>query len=671
MPGRLTIGLLLISLGIQEPAVAQQPWLPMLQGEFLLYQNESAELPMEVYEAYADLQYRPLELNSASADQLAASGLFTSFQIHNLIKFRERFGSLYSIYELVGITGFRLSQIQEIAPYLSVNQMTRMPGAKGNRHMVMINLGQSVPKKSGYHSLPETGGTRAYSGSPLKTDIRIKSELGRSLSLGLTYEKDAGEPFINGIKPQFISGYLQYRGDRHLKQVVLGNFKLHHGLGLVNGTGFIHSPESLMVNRQSMSRLRAYSSKSETGYERGVGCVLDLKIIDLLIWASYLQMDLSLRSLPENPENINWVKYFRTSGLHRTMGEQAGQNLAYRIHSGVQALYKAKNMDVGLMLGLEATGLTGRGTDSLRSISNSKPGNSFSLHGNWRKDHLHIFGELAVDRWKSAAIFLGATCHFSDFVQGRIFLHQYGVNYRGLKPSAYSSGSSIENEQGFALCLHVEPGRLITADFTGELFNYPGPRYTCLVPSMGYRYSIVLKNTRTANLSWKFLWLKKSWQTTPGDGKIGVRSIQNSEVDRIDLQIGSHQRITWQSRFILSLYSQGSTPVPGYAAVQQIKLPASKVLKCVVQFVLFHVEDWENRIYLYEPGFYYGFSFPSYYGSGQKSTVVLTFKPLIKLTIAGKIALTSYHDRKSIGSGNDLIQGNQKWEIGMQIRLNL
>jgi len=97
---------------------------------------------------------------------------------------------------------------------------------------------------------------------------------------------------------------------------------------------------------------------------------------------------------------------------------------------------------------------------------------------------------------------------------------------------------------------------------------------------------------------------------------------------------------------------------PAYAAVQQLSLGSSRHLKVTAQFVLYHVNEWENRIYLYEPGFYYSFNFPAYYGKGQKTTLLLSFKPLKRITVSTMLSGKVKGD-------------NRIWETGIQLRLYL
>jgi hypothetical protein len=103
--------------------------------------------------------------------------------------------------------------------------------------------------------------------------------------------------------------------------------------------------------------------------------------------------------------------------------------------------------------------------------------------------------------------------------------------------------------------------------------------------------------------------------------------------------------------------------------MQQLKFQASPRLQGNVQFVLFRVDDWDNRIYLHEPAFYYSFSFPCYYGRGQKSTLLLTWKNIRGITFSVKISGIRYYDRLDIGSGPDRVAGNRIWESALQLRL--
>jgi hypothetical protein len=296
-----------------------------------------------------------------------------------------------------------------------------------------------------------------------------------------------------------------------------------------------------------------------------------------------------------------------------------------------------------------------------------KPGaalhQSASIHGNWQWEKIQLFGEVSMGHKQSLALLLGTSCHFNDFVQGGLLIHSYAGDYQGSLPSSYASGSKIENEQGIAFHLHLEPGRLLVARLRAEWFHYPLPRYLTEVPSEGYRFDLTMNNPGSNQLQWRIRLVHKSWQTTPLTTATKLRPLQELRVSRLDCRLICKlmDELTWQSRFVVSAFSSQQESAPGYAAVQQLNIQITPHLKSTFQFVNFQVKDWNNRIYLYEPGLYYGFNFPAYYGRGHKTTALLSLVPKKGITLSAKVNATIYHDR-------GLIE-NRKWETAVQLRL--
>jgi hypothetical protein len=171
---------------------------------------------------------------------------------------------------------------------------------------------------------------------------------------------------------------------------------------------------------------------------------------------------------------------------------------------------------------------------------------------------------------------------------------------------------------------------------------------------------LTLENPGTKMIQWRARVVSKTWQTTPADETSKIRPLRDSRINRFDGQLiyNHSDKFRWLSRLVIGLYSRQQNSAPAYAAVQQVTLAIPQILKVTTQFVLFHVSDWENRIYLYEPGFYYSFNFPAYYGKGQKTTLLLTIKPVKGVSISAKIS----------GITN---RGKRKWETGIQLRLSL
>jgi len=630
--------------------LAQQDPLKTQDMEDLLYRNESAIIPEAQGPHYSE-DSPTLDLNSASEEDLETSGLFSTYQIHILLDYRKKYGPLYSIHELATLPGFRHKNFEKLESALSLNTVRNPKGYSPGQHMIMASVERKLPG----------GEAKAdYTGSLLKSTLRIRSQPWRKISMAMSYEKDAGEPVLYQNRPQFLSGYLAYKGDRFIKHVVLGNFKLNQGVGLVNGDGFLHRMGDFRVNQLSLSRIRPYSSLSESMFEQGMVFKTGLNQFQLLGWASYHKFSLSPKVITENPEANNWLEYKRSSGLFRTQSELEARELAYRIHSGLQLLFRHQGLSLGILYGCEWVGPSKKAMALLRKKPFPVPHPKASIHGNWYKRKLQVFGEFSLSEMQSLAFLLGTQYHFNDYVQGSLLIHHYGPGYQGSLPSSYASGSHIRNEQGMAFHLHMETGKYVTARLTGEVFRYPLPRYLTNVPSFGYRLDLSLQRPGNKMLQWRIRVVSKTWQTSPAAEKSKIRPLVDSRVNRLDAQLiyKHHDRFSWQSRLVISQFSQTQSSIPGYATLQQLSIVPLRKFKATAQFVLFQVKEWVNRIYLYEPGFYYSFSFPAYYGSGQKSTLLFTLKPANGVSLSIKIS----------GLIN---RGIRKWDTGIQLRLNL
>jgi len=638
--------LMFILTEITAPMAAQKVPVYLQDLEDLHYMDESAVIPEPVTGDDPESLTLSLDLNTATAEELEASGIFTSYQIYQLLNYRERFGPLYSIHELPALPGFNSSAVKRFESLVSFSQNT-LPVRKKVQHMVLFNMERSYPA---------SGSGSDFTGPLLKSSFRIKIRPRANLSMALSYEKDAGETFFYRRRPQFLSGHISIEGSGFMRQLVLGNFQLNQGLGLVNGAGFFHNGGDLRITGQSVSRIRASASLSENIQERGMACKMGTNKFRFLLWSSYQNIALSPSVINEHMETDRWLDFRRRSGLYRTTGELEGRDLAYRIHTGIQFIYRNRGLCLGALSGQEWVGPGKKARKHLESIPEVSLQQKMSLHGNWYREKIQVFGELAGNQNRSLAFLLGSSYQFNDFVRGSLLVHHYGKEYRGSLPSAYSSGSHIYNEQGLAFHLKMESGRAVLIDLGLELFRYPAPRYQAGVPSEACRLDISLQNSPDNMLQWRARVVSKSWQTTPANERLPHRPLLDSRVDRIDGQLiyRHEERFRWLSRLVVGYCTHNRKFSTAYAALQQFTY-RSESIRITAQLVLFQVSEWANRIYLYEPGFYYSFNFPVYYGSGHKTTLLLRLMPLRGLTVSALLSGTQNRGKFSWNSGIQLL----------------
>lgn len=82
----------------------------------------------------------------------------------------------------------------------------------------------------------------------------------------------------------------------------------------------------------------------------------------------------------------------------------------------------------------------------------------------------------------------------------------------------------------------------------------------------------------------------------------------------------------------------------------------------------FHADSYNSRIYVYEQGPLYTFSFPAYYGEGIRLALMVQYALSDKLTLTAKAGYTRYFDRKTIGSGLQEINQSAMSDLNLQAR---
>ena len=108
----------------------------------------------------------------------------------------------------------------------------------------------------------------------------------------------------------------------------------------------------------------------------------------------------------------------------------------------------------------------------------------------------------------------------------------------------------------------------------------------------------------------------------------------------------------------------------GWQATQScsVRLPFFP-LAASLQGTYFHTDDYDSRVYAYEKGLLYTFYTPSFYGRGFRFSAHLRYDVRDWLMVIAKFGQTIYQDRNEISSGNDLIRGNKKSDLQVQVRL--
>ena len=203
-----------------------------------------------LFDELTTLYQNPLNLNTASKEQLEGLLLLDEFQINSLLEHIENNGKLMTIYELQTVDGFDENAISKILSFVKVSRdidATRLSAEgilKAGKHVNIIRYQRIIEKQKGF-APPDTNndGTlkNHYIGSPNKIYTRYRFKYSNRISWGFTAEKDAGEEFFKGSQQKgfdFYSAHFYMRNIGRIKHLAIGDYHVQLGQGLTFLSGY-------------------------------------------------------------------------------------------------------------------------------------------------------------------------------------------------------------------------------------------------------------------------------------------------------------------------------------------------------------------------------------------------------------------------------------------------
>jgi hypothetical protein len=617
----------------------------------------------DLYESLFQLYQSPIDLNTATYEELSSLYVLSVIQIKNLLAHRAEYGDLLSIYELQVVAGFDLNLIQQLLPFVEVRQKfnPRTNIANATDHYLILRSSQTLEKSKGFIE-------NKYLGSPQQLYTRYRLSSPRDFQIGLVAEKDAGEK--NYL--DFYSFHLQLKNKGNLKNLVLGDYQVQFGQGLVLGSGFFlgKGSEAVTTIRRSNMGIRPYSSLLEGGYFRGAAATYQLKKIDLTAFYSYTKRDASIDET--DGEREEYFSSILTAGYHRTETEIARKNQLTEQNIGANVTFRFNNGYIGATLlhtQFDAV-LMHRprlyNKFEFTGTQNTVIGTNFSY--TWQ--NFNFFGEAARSRSGGVGLSGGWVAVLSKQVEWAMHLRYYDKNFHGFYGNALAEGSRNINEQGMYWGLKYSPAKNLNVSGFYDRFWFPWLRYLVDAPSRGFdyllraSYQLNKKALLYAQYHAEHKGKNLPDNTTPTD--VVVNTIRENILGNFDYTINRTFKI--QSKVQVNTFQyEGRAKSVGYAIMQDVE-GSIKKLYLKGRIAWFNTKDYDSRIYAFENTVLYAVSFPAYYGKGTRVYLIGRYALNQHLDLWLRYARTQLKNQDSIGTGNDAIEGNHKSDINLQVR---
>ena len=307
--------------------------------EYLMQSLEAEEVDLTTLfdQLYFYLE-NPINLNDATKEELIDLQLLNDFQIQALLYYQSKNKGFASVYELRTIDGFDPDIIQQILPFITVvpieskRKIRPKNVLKYGRDELIVRHIRTLPASIGYETISDSAQAEnpnaKYLGSPDRVYARYRFRYSKTISAGITGEKDPGEEFARGSQQNgfdFYSAHLFLQNIGPVDKLAIGDYQLQMGQGLTvwSGFGFRKSPTQTVNIKRYAQQIRPYTSTDENLFLRGAAAVLGSDKIKVTIAYSQKQIDGNLNLQLDTLTGEETVSFssFQASGMHRLPSE--------------------------------------------------------------------------------------------------------------------------------------------------------------------------------------------------------------------------------------------------------------------------------------------------------------------------------------------------------------
>ena len=689
---KITIILIIMVLGTSH-AFSQQlllpPGLEEIIEEIAANTGEDVDLSVIADDLYF-LWENPLDVNTASREDLGRIFLLNEFQINNLLNYVRNFGPVYSIYELRFIEGFTAELVIKVSPFFTIGQrLPEMQLSTRNilnygKHQLYSRVQRVLEEQKGYSAISDSAisvsPNSRYLGSPFKIYNRYQFSYRNRVFWGITAEKDAGEEFFNGNNPygfDYYSAHLFIRGSGKVKRVALGDFHVRFGQGLVLWPGFStgKSNDILGIKKNPRGIVR-YASTDENIFMRGAGATVGIgRKTELSVFFSSKKIDASVSKRDSITNEITEVSSLQTTGLHATPSQTGNKNVLGETMAGANISWKGNTFRIGM------TGVYYQYATPL--VPAERIYNQFEFSGkrnynagidyqlNFR--NLHFFGEGAVSRSGGNAFLNGLLANAGPRVSFAALYRSYSRDYHVYFSNAFGENTRNTNENGFytGIVLLPYPGWKISAYY--DIFAFNWLRFGAYTPTTGSDYLVQAEFNPSGNVSMNFRIKQKN--------KLLNSPVQEPLIRQTEEVINTGYRYQINYRVLPALElrnrleyvvfkKESSSSENGFLIYQDvIYRSATLPLSLTFRYAIFETDSYNARMYAYENDVLYAFSVPAYYDKGMRTYLVMSYSFPKGLDVWFRIAQTHLPGVNTIGSDLNEIEGNSRTEIKLQIRI--
>ncbi len=629
----------------------------------------------------------PLNLNTASKDELDDLMLLNDVQINQLLKHIEKNGKLISIYEIQSLPTWDITTIQQVLPFIYVSDRFTDPHLtfsqlmKSSSNELYLRWAKISEKQQGY--VADANGNKAYLGSNDRLYSRYRFKSANNVSIGLTGSKDPGEEFFKGSQKNgfdFYSGHFYLNNIGIIKHLVVGDYQTSFGQGLTIGMGpaFGKTANVLGIKRPGY-QFKPFTSVNESQFLRGFATTLNFKPLELSLFYSNKKLDANITTngdTTQAADDGNVVSSLQTSGLHNTPSLLADKKVFGEQILGGDITYRKRAFDIGIVgYAVNYKGALQQTFQYYNQFDFNGARNSVTgLHYSAVLRNINFFGENSISLNKGIGTINGMILSV-DPKLGLVFAHRYyQKQFQNIYSNAFGEGSTPSNESGFYMGAEMKPNTKWMINAYADLFSSSWLRYNVNGPSAGNEVlaQVAWKPNKQTEIYFRIRQRNKQYNTTATVNDVKNLVTRTQTNYRINISHKMNAAWSLHSRFEEVVIQNENQPTQfGFLLFQDIIYqPHMSPFSFNVRYAIFNTDNFDTRIYAYENDILYYYSIPSYYYRGSRIYFNIRYQYKKWFDAWIKVGQWLYDNKTTVGSGNDLINANHKTDIRLQLRFS-
>ncbi|WP_439183084.1 helix-hairpin-helix domain-containing protein [Carboxylicivirga taeanensis] len=618
------------------------------------------------------LNQMPINLNTATKEELEELFFLTDYQIENILYYRYVNGPLYSIYELQAVDQLDSLTISYMLPFVKVAPAE----AKVKQYFlgsILARVQSTVQTPAGY--LPKNDSVpAAYLGSKEKWMTRGRLQFGKRAEVGFTLEKDQGEQAFPNHFPaaDFTSGFVKINQPlKFIDTWMVGDYRLSFGQGLAMWTdmAFSKSPETAQLRRRAKG-IAPYSSVNESSFLRGTAIQMSWQNFSFAPFVSYKKRDASVLSDSLAEERLSALQ---ETGYHRTQNELANRYAVNELVYGGSVAFQHHliQVDAGYVSWEVDHPIEQKEHLKDKYRFSGKQQESAWLSHTLFLNRLLVFGEVTAQNQMHYGIYQGLTYNAGSDVVMSLAYRKYSRGYTAILSNPFSESSTRGGESGLFASISCKPVSRVELKAFVDVFSYDWLRYNVYKPSDGVEWfaQVDFRINEFHSVYLRYKSTQKEINDTQSQQHYTITNYQKDNI-RAFYAFSPDDKWRFQTQLEHAVYEKQEQTSRGWTAFQDIRYKAGKQLSASLRYIVFDIDDYNSRIYSYEPDVLYAFTIPAYLHKGTRLIGNISFSPLPGLRIWGRLAHTTYANQQEIGTGNQLIKGNKltEWKLQLQYR---